>query len=197
MRKLLITRDRIKSLVLAAVVGIYLTFGALPHHFVRAAKAAQSADAAKIEFFEARVRPLMATRCYDCHTDSAKGGLRVDSREALLKGGRRGPAIVIGKPEESLLIRAVAHTHETLRMPKDAPKLTDAEINYLKEWIKDGAHWPAVITAKNDYVIKPEQKAFWSFQPVHNPAIPTVKGKTGNAIDAFLLARLEANNLTF
>src|SRR5262245_45213047 len=105
MNKRLITRDRFKLLVLAAVGGMVVTFGALPHRPVWAVEATQSADAAKIEFFEARVRPLLATRCYDCHTDSAKGGLRVDSREAMLKGGRRGPAIVIGEPEESLLIK--------------------------------------------------------------------------------------------
>src|SRR5215470_9325955 len=200
MTKLLMTRDCFKLLVSAAVGGIVVTFGALPHRFVRAVIAAQSADAARIEFFEARVRPLMATRCYDCHTDSAKGGLRMDSREALLKGGRRGPAIVIGKPEDSLLIKAVAHTHETLRMPKGASKLSDQEIGDLSQWIKDGAYWPAATEAKNDYLIKPEQKAFWSFQPVRDPAIPTVKGKTGDApspVDAFLLAKLEANNLTF
>src|SRR5262245_21425944 len=150
MNRVLAPRDRFKLLVLAAVGGIVVTFGALPHRFVLAVEATQSAVAAKIEFFEARVRPLMATRCYDCHTDSARGGLRVDSREAMLKGGRRGPAIVIGKPEESLLIKAVAHTHETLRMPKDAPKLKEQEINDLSQWIKDGAHWPAVTAAKND-----------------------------------------------
>jgi Planctomycete cytochrome C len=128
MNKPLMTRDCFKLLVSAAVGGIVVTFGALPHRLVRADKAMQSADSAKTEFFEAKVRPLIATRCYDCHTDSSKGGLRVDSREAMLKGGRRGPAIVIGKPEERLLIKAVAHTHETLRMPKGAPKLNDQEI---------------------------------------------------------------------
>src|SRR5262245_66333926 len=97
MTKLLMTRDCFKLLVSAAVGGIVLTFGALPHRFVWANKATQSADSAKIEFFEARVRPLIATRCYDCHTDSSKGGLRMDSREAMLKGGRRGPAIEIGR----------------------------------------------------------------------------------------------------
>src|SRR5262245_64881173 len=101
MNKISAPRDRFKLLVLAAVGGTVVTFGALPHLFVRAVKAAQSADAAKIEFFEARVSPLMATRCYDCHKDSAQGGLRVDSRQEVMKGGRRGPAIVIGKAEES------------------------------------------------------------------------------------------------
>src|SRR5215510_8024750 len=181
MNKLFITRDRFKLLALAAFGGIVVTFGALPHRLDWAVKATQSADASKIEFFEAKVRPLLATRCYDCHTDSAKGGLRMDSLEAMLKGGHRGPAIVIGKPEESLLIKAVAHTHETLRMPKGAPKLNDQEISNLSQWIKDGAYWPAATAVKNDYLIKPDQKAFWSFQPVRDPVIPTIKGQTGDA----------------
>ncbi|HEY6402916.1 MAG TPA: DUF1549 domain-containing protein, partial [Blastocatellia bacterium] len=200
MNKALMTRGCFKLLAMAAVGGLVVTFGALSHCLVRADQAKQSADAAKTEFFEAKVRPLIATRCYDCHTDSSEGGLRVDSREAMLKGGRRGPAIVIGKPEESLLIKAVAHTHETLRMPKGAPKLNDQEIGDLSQWIKDGAYWPAATGAKNDYLIKPEHKAFWSFQPVRNPVIPTFKGKTSNMptpVDAFVLAKLEANNLTF
>lgn len=147
------------------------------------------------EFFESRIRPVLATSCYDCHTDAAKGGLRVDSREALLKGGQRGPAIVVGKPDESLLIKAVKH--ETLNMPKGGTKLKDSEIADLSQWIKDGAYWPATAAVKNDYRIKPEHQAFWSFQPVRNSTLPIVKGATTNAIDAFLLAKLEANNLTF
>jgi len=200
MNELLTIRDCFKLLVSAAVGGIVVISGALPHRFAWAVKATQSADAAKIEFFEAKVRPLLATRCYDCHTDSAKGGLRVDSREAMLKGGRSGPAIVIGKPEESLLIKAVAHMSETLRMPKGAPKLNDQEIGDLSRWVKDGAYWPAATAAKNNYLINPEHKAFWSFQPVRNPPVPIVKGRSGDAptsVDAFLLAKLEANNLTF
>jgi cytochrome c553 len=159
-------------------------------------QAAQPTDDAKIEFFESRIRPVLATSCYDCHTDAAKGGLRVDSREALLKGGQRGAAIVIGKPEESLLIKAIAHTHESLRMPKGAAKLKEEEIADLSQWIKDGAVWPQT-TAKNSYLIKQEHKTFWSFQPIRNPAVPIVKGVTNNPIDAFLLAQLEAKGLTF
>jgi hypothetical protein len=150
---------------------------------------------ARDDFFESRIRPVLATNCYDCHTDAAKSGLRVDSREALLKGGKLGAAIVIGKPEESLLIKAVKH--ETLQMPKGGAKLKDNEIADLSQWIKDGAYWPKTAVVKNDYRIKPEHQAFWSFQPVRNPAVPTVKGTTNNAIDAFLLAKLEANHLTF
>jgi hypothetical protein len=150
------------------------------------------------DFFESRIRPLLIAGCYDCHADAAQGGLRVDSREALLKGGKRGPAIVPGKPEESLLLRAVDHSHETLRMPKGGAKLKDIEIADLTRWIKDGAVWPATAAKnKTDYIVRPEHKAFWSFQPVGNPSVPATKGKAGNAIDAFLLAKLEAKGLAF
>jgi mono/diheme cytochrome c family protein len=186
--------DCIKLLILAAVGSIVVAFVTSPP---RSADAAQSADAAKIDFFEAKVRPVLASYCYDCHTDSANGGLRLDSREAMLKGGKRGPAIVIDKAEESLLIKAVAHSDEGLKMPKGGAKLKDEEIADLSKWIRDGAAWPAATVAKNRYIIKPEHRAFWSFQPVRNTAAPTVKGRTGNAVDAFLLAKLEAKNLTF
>ena len=190
-----VTNSRVKFLLLVVLLGA----GSIAHFLPEGAAAQdEKPDAAKLEFFEARVRPLLVTNCYDCHTDSAKGGLRLDSRAALLKGGQRGPALVPGNPAESLLIKAVAHTHETLRMPKGAAQLQPAEIAALTQWVKDGAIWPAASNvAKNDYLIKPEHKAFWSFQPVHHPATPTVNGKTNNAVDAFLLAKLEAHNLTF
>jgi mono/diheme cytochrome c family protein len=161
------------------------------------AHASQTADAAKSEFFESRIRPVLATHCYDCHTDAAKGGLRLDSREALLKGGNRGAAIVIGNPDESLLIKAVAHTHQSLRMPKGGAKLKEQEIADLARWIKDGAVWPEATAPKTDYHIKAEHKTFWSYQPIRNPAVPSVKGATNNPIDAFLLAQLESKGLTY
>lgn len=158
---------------------------------------AQKKDETKEEFFETRVRPVLVTNCYDCHTDAAKGGLRVDSREALLKGGKRGAAMIIGKPEESLLIKAVNHSDENLKMPKGGKQLKDEQIAVLSQWVKDGAYWPAATVVKNDYVIKPEQKTFWSFQPLSKPTIPTVKGKINNSIDNFILAKLEAKGFAF
>lgn len=153
--------------------------------------------AAQSEFFEQRIRPLLATHCYDCHTDTAKAGLRLDSRAALLKGGKSGAAIVSGDPANSLLLQAVNHTHVTLRMPKGGAKLSDAEIADLTRWIKEGAPWPADAATKNEYLIKPEHQRFWSFQPVRQPAVPVVKGTTSNLVDAFLLAELEAKGLSF
>jgi hypothetical protein len=164
---------------------------------VTTAQQAPDSSPAQTEFFEQRIRPLLAAHCYDCHADTAKAGLRVDSRAALLKGGKSGAAIVSGDPERSLLLQAVNHTHATLRMPKGGAKLSDKEIAHLTRWIKEGAYWPATVATKNDYVIKPEHQAFWSFQPVRPSVVPTVKGATHNPIDAFLLAELEAKGLSF
>lgn len=80
------------------------------------------------EFFETRVRPVLANNCYACHTASQLGGLRLDSRESLLQGGKSGPAIAPGQPEESLLLRAVRHTDPRLKMPLAGNKLKDNEI---------------------------------------------------------------------
>src|SRR5437868_11535753 len=103
-----------------------------------AAQAAPSSE--QVESFEARIRPILAANCYDCHTDQRMGGLRVDSREALLKGGRSGPAIVPGDPDKSLLIQAVRQTSETLKMPKGG-RLRPDEIDALVDWVKQGAVW--------------------------------------------------------
>ncbi|MGH9799702.1 MAG: c-type cytochrome domain-containing protein, partial [Blastocatellia bacterium] len=107
------------------------------------------ADNTPEEFFETRIRPLLATNCYGCHTSPESGGLRLDSREALLKGGNSGPAIVSNQPEASLLIQAVAHTHSRLKMPKGKPKLKDEEIANLRQWVKDGAAWPKESAIRN------------------------------------------------
>src|SRR4051812_7206991 len=101
-----------------------------------------AADPRSPEYFETRVRPVLAANCYDCHADERMGGLRVDSREALLKGGRSGPVIVPGDPDKSLLIEAVRQTRATLKMPKGG-RLTAAEVDALVEWVKAGAPWPA------------------------------------------------------
>ncbi len=159
-----------------------------------------------VEFFESQIRPILAEFCYHCHTDDEKGGLRVDSRERLLKGGESGPAIVPGDPDASLLIRAVRHAAGAPKMPRSEPKLADAQVNALAAWIKSGAPWPAATptTAASasspkppDKVITAEQRAFWSFAPIGQPAVPSVTradwAKTD--IDRFILSRLEREGL--
>lgn len=152
------------------------------------------------DFFETKVRPVLATECFSCHTDSALGGLRLDSREAMLRGGKSGAAIVPGEPDKSLLIQAIRHT-SALKMPKGG-KLPQTQIDALVEWVKAGAVWPTankpVPVAKGEMTIDPARRAFWSFQPLRVTPAPAVKdsrwGKT--EMDRFILARLEKEGLT-
>src|SRR5262245_10337327 len=131
-----------------------------------AATAAAALAQPNSEFFETRVRPVLAKNCYGCHTDSKMGGLRLDSAESVKAGGKSGPPIVAGKPDESLLIQAIRQTHERLKMPPSG-KLKDNEIADIAEWVKSGAAWPAGSSAPPkpsgpEYVISKEQRAFWS-----------------------------------
>jgi mono/diheme cytochrome c family protein len=147
------------------------------------------------EQFETKVRPILANNCFACHRQTAMGGLRLDSRESIMKGGASGPALIPGKPGESLLIAVTEQTHDRLKMPPGG-KLKPEEIAALKEWIGSGAYWPAeqpaIATKSSEYVITPEQRAFWSFQPVKRPAPPKT---AANPIDAFVLARLDSEGL--
>ncbi|HKW03620.1 MAG TPA: c-type cytochrome domain-containing protein, partial [Vicinamibacterales bacterium] len=91
------------------------------------------------EFFESRIRPILAANCFDCHTTDKKGGLRLDSREAILTGGESGPAIEVGKPDDSLLIQAVRQVAGAPKMPYGRPKLKTEDIDALAEWVRAGA----------------------------------------------------------
>src|SRR5258706_3305808 len=94
------------------------------------------------EFFETRIRPLLAANCFSCHTSTHLGDLRLDSRDALLKGGKSGAAIIPGDPDKSLLIQAVRQTNPKLKMPMGG-RLKDTEVDDLVAWVKAGAVWPA------------------------------------------------------
>lgn len=172
-----------------------LPFVALATLSITAVHAESPAD-----FFEMRVRPVLAKNCYACHTASQMGGLQLDTREHVLKGGNDGPAIVPGDPDHSLLIQAVRQTHPRIKMPPGR-KLSDQEIADLAAWVKMGAVWGATAPAQADaapaYVITPKQRAFWSFQPVHKPAPPGVKDQAWvkTPVDRFILAGLEAKGL--
>ncbi|MGV3721895.1 MAG: DUF1549 domain-containing protein [Actinomycetota bacterium] len=142
--------------------------------------------------FESKVRPLLVARCETCHGPRLQqGGLRVDTLEALLRGGKGGPAIVPGKPASGTLIRMVRHADASLRMPPGG-RLSDAETASLVAWIRDGAYWPAG-AAKS---IRADA-THWAFQPVRRPTAPKVKnpGWVRTPVDAFVLAGLEAKGL--
>ncbi len=158
--------------------------------FVALSAFAASPDPA--EQFELKIRPLLANRCFGCHSTAPLGGLTMTSRNGLLKGGKSGPALIPGNVADSLLIQAVEHTNEKMKMPLGQSKIPDAEIALLKQWIKDGAFWPeaevapANVTAK--YVITPQQRKFWAWQPLAPP-------KPSDSVDSFVLAKLDAKQL--
>src|SRR5215469_2144359 len=163
--------------------------------------AAQTVDAGSPEFFESKVRPVLANSCFGCHSNSALGGLRLDSLDAMKKGGKRGTAIVPGDPEKSLLISAVKQSDAALKMPMGG-KLKDSEIADLEAWVKAGAVWPksaqpAATDSSGKYTISAERRAFWSFQPLKSPTVPQVKDPkwARSDIDRFILARLEKEGL--
>lgn len=140
-------------------------------------------------FFEAKIRPVLLGTCFRCHGDSkTSGSLKVDSREALLKGGDSGPAIVPGKPETSLLIRAIQRQDGVAAMPPEKKHaLRTDQVADLVSWVKSGAPWPA--TSK-----KFEYTRHWSFQPIRDVPVPEVKDKQWckTSIDSFVRARQEA-----
>jgi cytochrome c553 len=149
------------------------------------------------DFFENNVRPILANNCYSCHGDATTSGLKLDSRESMLKGGNRGPALIPGDPEKSLLITAV-HQTTSLKMPKGG-KLTAQEVADLTEWVKHGAVWPksapgTVFSASvKTGIITDKQRAFWSFQPLKPVPVPVIKDPrlAKNSIDKFVLAKLQ------
>lgn len=157
-----------------------------------AAVSAVAAPDNRAEFFETRVRPVLAKNCHACHSASKMAGLDLSTRDGLLQGGQSGPAIRVGDPDNSLLIQAIDQTHARLKMPPTG-KLADAEIADLKTWIRDGGHWPEPKAA----VISELQRSWWSFQPVRKPPLPRVKNAAWarTTVDRFVLAQLEAKGL--
>ena len=160
------------------------------------------ASPAQLEFFEKKVRPLLVSHCYDCHSEKdVKGGLRLDSVDGWKAGGDSGVAIVPHEPNSSRLIDAIRYGNEDLQMPPDG-KLSPDEIQTLEQWVKDGAIDPRTETVKAAHsAVKgmsiEDGRKFWSFVPVQAPAIPQLTSSTWgkSPIDAFVLSKLEAANL--
>jgi cytochrome c553 len=157
----------------------------------------------KVEFFEKKVRPILANHCAGCHSadTNAKGGLRVDDRNGLLAGGNNGPAVVPGEPARSQLLQRVTHKDEKRRMPQEGQPLTAEQVADLTTWIKAGAAWPAPRVPASLGKPKPAyerlKREHWAWQPLTDPKVPTVRDAAWphDDIDRFLLARLEAARL--
>ena len=154
-----------------------------------------------LQFFESRIRPALVNHCYECHSADSKkvgGNLYLDHAEGLLKGGESGPAIIPGRPQESLLIRAIRKTDGDLVMPpEDKTHLSKTIIHDLEEWIQRGAPDPRSSSGGNaPQEDTGDEAALWSFQAISNPSPPQTNNLDWpiDNIDRFLLSRLESSN---
>jgi len=153
-------------------------------------------DAGDVQFFESRIRPVLAEHCYECHSaeaDKSKGGLLLDTRDGIRTGGDTGASVVPGSVEESLIIGAINHTDPEIEMPPKKPKLSDAVILDFKKWIEFGA-----IDPRDRADVAPALSAnHWSYQPVAEPEVPAPADTdwAASEIDRFVLAKLEENDL--
>ena len=137
-------------------------------------------DAAQVEFFEKKVRPILVNHCYECHSGIAKevgrSGLRLDSREAVLKGGDSGPAIILSKPDESRMIQFVRHQGKKMPGLKK-PKLKDDQIATLAKWVEIGAPWSTVkVKPKEETYDWANVRKHWAWLPVRKGTPPPIKG---------------------
>jgi mono/diheme cytochrome c family protein len=164
--------------------------------FATAARAEDGPALQSAEFFESKVRPVLAENCFSCHgPEKQKGGLRLDSRAALLKGAGGEPVVVPGDPDQSILVKAVRHDGDTKMPPKK--KLPDPAIEALSAWVKMGAPWPETTAGKRASSVGEARDQHWSFRPVHKPALPAVRRGdwARTPIDIFVLAKLEQQGL--
>jgi hypothetical protein len=160
---------------------------------VLAAHGDEQPTPAHLKFFENKVRPVLAENCFKCHgPKKQEHDLRLDSRQAAINGGENGPAVVPGRPDESLMVDAI--NHGELEMPPDE-KLPDDQIAALTEWIKIGAPWPRDDQnkmARDDPTFTKSDREWWSLQPVQRPPVPAVNDNNWSKyeVDRFVFKRL-------
>jgi len=159
--------------------------------------AVQEDPASPADFFERKIRPVLVQRCLACHsaeTKKQKGGLSLDTREGMLKGGDSGPGVIPGDPDKSRLVKAIRYADPDLQMPppKEKSRLSAQQIADVETWIRRGAVYPA-----SERKVDPEWEARkkWLFDPPADPPLPPAKPGE-NPIDAFLRVKLEARGLT-
>ena len=146
------------------------------------------ADEISEAFFETKIRPVLATDCLPCHGGKkTESGLKVDSRASLLQGGDRGPAIEAGKPDQSLLVRAIRYADDDLKMPPKR-RLTAGVATDFAQWVAQGAVWPEP-KGQQRTDARPRNYRHWAFQQIKGPQPPDVPTQSNRAIDRFIEAR--------
>jgi hypothetical protein len=152
------------------------------------------AESPQAEFFEKKVRPVLAEKCYQCHgPEKQKAGLRLDSAASVRKGGESGPSVIPGEADKSLLVKAVRQADAELKMPPTG-KLPDTTIDDIVAWVKMGAPYPEGTVAH----AAGSESTHWAFQPVKAPPVPALRipnSETHNPIDAFIGAKLDEKGL--
>jgi cytochrome c553 len=157
-----------------------------------------------LEFFESKIRPILASECYECHgAEKQKGGLRLDFKGGWEQGGDSGTSILPGNPRESLFLKSVRHEEPDLKMPSKAPKLSDQTIADLEKWIAIGAPDPRDRPAESQNTSDTwpmklaERRKWWSLQPLRSPSLPETPISNGPAhpVDRFLLAAMAARSI--
>jgi len=185
-------RVLIGGAALIAVPGILLALlGLMTSRGARAA-AEEPISKASEALFESKIRPILQGTCFKCHGgEKVRGGLRLESRAALLKGGDNGPAIVPGDAEKSLLIQAIRYSHEDLKMPPGKP-LAAQVVGDFERWIKSGASWPEGAPK----LVALQAPGRWAFEPITKVQPPADhSGWSANPIDQFVRAALEDQHL--
>lgn len=144
-----------------------------------------------------KVQPIFENKCYSCHSltkGKNKGGLTLDNKDGLMKGGETGKAFILGEPDKSLIIKAIEYNDKDLQMPPKNERLTKIEIDTIKSWIKNGADIPAKLNKLTG--LNETAKQHWAYQPIHY-TIPNPKnsGWCKTPIDKFILSKLESENM--
>jgi len=173
-----------RRLVLGIMGGLFLSVAGMT-----------ASEAEKVEFFEKRIRPILAQECYECHSQrhKVKAGLELDSRPGWEAGGDSGPSIIPGDPANSLLLQTITHEHEDMQMPKAGAKLEDSVLADFEKWIAEGAVDPRNKPSSAEEIagdtewsaISARRAQWWSFQPVENPDIPK-SDRVTHPVDRFL-----------
>jgi hypothetical protein len=151
----------------------------------------------QVEFFEKKIRPVLAEHCYKCHSEKGekgiKGGLSLESRDGIRKGGETGPALNLADPDKSLILQAIRYSDEDLQMPPKH-RLAQEVIANFEKWVRMGAPDPREGEAPKSNIDFEAAREFWSFKPIQNPNVPEVKDAAWerNDVDRFILAKLEA-----
>ncbi|HYV27689.1 MAG TPA: DUF1549 domain-containing protein, partial [Candidatus Eisenbacteria bacterium] len=187
------------KILLASTAGSFLFLG--PSYGAETVPAQVALTPESTDFFEKKIRPLLAENCYECHGENKqKGGLRLDSRSGWAKGGDSGPALMPGDLDQSLLIKAVRYRDKEFQMPPKK-RLSEGQVADLEKWVTMGAPDPRTTelkaaTGKSGINIE-EGRKHWAYQLPRQPALPRVKDQSWlrNDVDRFVMAKLEEKGI--